>query len=100
MKTILVPLDGSALAEQTLPYVRMLASLAGATIHLLRVIPDDEKSALLTSDPAVLYEAKASGAPLWEREAPVWDMLRQRAEGYLDAQTTALRTDCHTYADL
>ncbi|HET9224855.1 MAG TPA: universal stress protein [Roseiflexaceae bacterium] len=92
MKTILVPLDGSALAEQTLPYVRMLAPLLGATIHVLRVIPDDEKNALLASDPAVLREAEATGAPLWEREAGVWDMLRQRAEGYLDAQTIALRT--------
>jgi nucleotide-binding universal stress UspA family protein len=93
MKTILVPLDGSALAEQTLPYVRMLAPLVGATIHVLRVISDDEKSALLASNPAVLYEAEAMGAPVWEREARVWDMLRQRAEGYLDAQTTALHTD-------
>ena len=29
MKTILVPLDGSALAEQALPYVRTLAPLLG-----------------------------------------------------------------------
>ena len=93
MKTILVPLDGSALAEQILPYVRMLAPLAGATIHLLRVVPDDEKNTLLASDPAVLYEAEASSMPMWEREAWIWDMLRQRAEGYLDAQTTALRLD-------
>jgi nucleotide-binding universal stress UspA family protein len=103
MKTILVPLDGSALAEQTLPYVRMLASLVGATIHVLRIIPDDEKNALLASDPAVLYEAEAMGVPVWEREARVWDMLRQRAEGYLDAQSTALRTDgfdVHSYVQI
>jgi nucleotide-binding universal stress UspA family protein len=93
MKTILVPLDGSALAEQTLPYVRMFASLLGATVHVLRVIPEEEKRALLASDPAVLYEAEAMGAPVWERETRVWDMLRQRAEGYLDAQTNALRID-------
>jgi len=30
MKTILVPLDGSALAEQVLPYVQLLAPLLGA----------------------------------------------------------------------
>ncbi len=30
MKTILVPLDGSVLAEQALPYARMLAPLLGA----------------------------------------------------------------------
>ena len=93
MKTILVPLDGSALAEQTLPYARMLAPWLGATIHVLRVIPDGEKNAMLASNPAVLYEAEAMSAPVWERETRVWDMLRQRAEGYLDAQTTALRSD-------
>ena len=93
MKSILVPLDGSTLAEQILPYVRMLAQLTGATLDILRVIPDDEKNTLLASDPAVLYEAEASGAPIWEREARVWDMLRQRADSYLDAQAIALRTD-------
>jgi nucleotide-binding universal stress UspA family protein len=93
MKTILVPLDGSALAEQTLPYVRMLAPASGATIHLLRVISDEEKTTLLDNDPAVLYRAEAIDVPLWERETRVWDMLRQRAESYLDAQAIALRSD-------
>lgn len=37
-RRILVPLDGSALAEQALPYAEMLATLLGAPIHLLRVI--------------------------------------------------------------
>jgi nucleotide-binding universal stress UspA family protein len=36
--TLLVPLDGSELAEQALPYARMLAKLAPTTIHLLHVI--------------------------------------------------------------
>ena len=34
MNTILVPLDGSALAEQVLPYVRTLAPLLGAGVRL------------------------------------------------------------------
>ena len=36
---ILVPLDGSALAEQVLPYVRPLAKALVASIELLRTIP-------------------------------------------------------------
>jgi nucleotide-binding universal stress UspA family protein len=37
-KRILVPLDGSELAEQTLPYVRLLAGKPSVPVHLLRVI--------------------------------------------------------------
>ena len=36
---ILVPLDGSALAEQVLPYVRPLAKALVTSIELLRIIP-------------------------------------------------------------
>jgi nucleotide-binding universal stress UspA family protein len=36
---ILVPLDGSVLAEQVLPYVRPLAKALVASIELLHTIP-------------------------------------------------------------
>ena len=36
---ILIPLDGSALAEQVLPYVSPLAKALVASIELLRTIP-------------------------------------------------------------
>ena len=35
---ILVPLDGSTLAERALPYAQHLALLTGATLHLARVV--------------------------------------------------------------
>jgi nucleotide-binding universal stress UspA family protein len=38
MDTILVPLDGSKLAEHVLPYARTLASALNARLHLLRVL--------------------------------------------------------------
>lgn len=41
MHTIIVPLDGSQLAEQALPAARMFAALLGARLHLLRVVTDD-----------------------------------------------------------
>ncbi|MDA1128141.1 MAG: universal stress protein [Chloroflexi bacterium] len=38
-KKILVPLDGSELAEQVLPYVKILGQSAALSVQLLRVIP-------------------------------------------------------------
>ncbi|MBI4340387.1 MAG: universal stress protein [Chloroflexi bacterium] len=48
-KRILVPLDGSSLAEQVLPYARTLAAGLGSTVELLRCI---EPVAAEFSDPA------------------------------------------------
>jgi len=42
-KKILVPLDGSKLAEQVLPYAQMLAGTYGASIMLLRVTDPDAR---------------------------------------------------------
>jgi nucleotide-binding universal stress UspA family protein len=39
MRRILVPLDGSALAEAALPHAKELASRLSSSIHLLRVVP-------------------------------------------------------------
>lgn len=91
MKNILVPLDGSALAEQALPYARMIATIFGAKIHVLRVLTVDEKEALLSADPAVLYEAEAVFAPIATRESRIWDLLRQQAEGYLEGHSWPMR---------
>src|SRR5215216_6505900 len=51
MKTILVPLDGSALAEQVMPYVRSLASFMPSTIHLLHIVSEADRYHLLFDDP-------------------------------------------------
>ena len=50
MKIILVPLDGSALAEQVLPSVRMLAPILGASVHLLLAVPESDRYHLLPYD--------------------------------------------------
>lgn len=42
MNTILVPLDGSTVAEQVLPTVRQLASVLNARVRLLRVVTERE----------------------------------------------------------
>jgi nucleotide-binding universal stress UspA family protein len=39
VRSLLVPLDGSALAEQALPVARRLADALAAELHLMRVVP-------------------------------------------------------------
>jgi nucleotide-binding universal stress UspA family protein len=55
MKTILVPLDGSALAEHALPFVRTLALLLGARVRLLTVIVDDQRESLMAESIAASW---------------------------------------------
>ena len=43
MKTILVPLDGTLLAEQALPYVQQLAPVLGAKVLVLRGVTQDQQ---------------------------------------------------------
>jgi hypothetical protein len=39
IRKILIPLDGSQLAEQVLPYVKVIIECQGVEIHLLSVAP-------------------------------------------------------------
>ena len=90
MKTIVTPLDGSALAEQALPYVRLLAPLLGAGVVLLRVVTPAEQQSVLAR-----YAAERGGAHAaetdWQREQRALDELSRFAEQYLAAQAAALR---------
>lgn len=71
IKTILVPLDGSELAEQVLPYASELAGRASAELLLLTSI-----------QPVGIWDATAT-AINWERE-------ERLAQEYLDAQKDRL----------
>ncbi|MEN9933941.1 MAG: hypothetical protein RLZZ387_520 [Chloroflexota bacterium] len=92
MKTILVPLDGSALAEHALPYVRVLARLLGARLQLLRVIPNStlEQGDTFGYDLAAIYGMGEAVAARQEHELQLRETLRERAEVYLGRQATAL----------
>lgn len=79
---LLVPLDGSPLAEQALPFARLLAGLVPTNIHLLRVIPPALVSNL------VRYEAVLLGA--------VGDTLGDRDE-QIDSMREALQSETETY---
>ena len=59
-KTILVPLDGSELAEAILPYVEELASFAGSTIIFLQVL---ELPHLVALPKAEIYDALPQMTP-------------------------------------
>ncbi|MCL4544756.1 MAG: universal stress protein [Chloroflexi bacterium] len=76
-RRILLPLDGSAVAEEAIPHARALASELGATMILLGVI-----------DPGT---APASGNP--ESEVPFLDELHQQTRAYLDRVVTNLAKD-------
>lgn len=49
-RNILVPLDGSELASRALPYAQEIATLAGAKLTLLRVVPEPDQEYQMTSD--------------------------------------------------
>jgi len=86
MKTILVPLDGSALAEQVLPSVRMLAPILGAEVHLLHVVSEADRYHLLVdAEPGDLFATQR------ERTLNSWETLRQQAESYLAPLAAQLR---------
>jgi nucleotide-binding universal stress UspA family protein len=91
MKTILVPLDGSALAEQVLPYVRTLAPLLGAHVRLLNVIVDDQHEGLMAEGIAASYGVLDPLATQREREHRSLTTLTHHAEGYLDSHAALLR---------
>ncbi len=104
MNAILVPLDGSALAEQVLPSVRQLAPLLGAEVHLLHVVTEADRYHLLFDDPrsvgefdevisASLPKGAGGGAAATQR-APAqtsWDVLRLNAANYLADQAEKLQ---------
>jgi nucleotide-binding universal stress UspA family protein len=75
-ETILVPLDGSSLAEQALPYARMLAVASGARIRLFRVVP-------------------VPGLMVGDREADEAKAMRE-AETYLADVTTIMQNVSRT----
>ncbi|MBX0326126.1 universal stress protein [Oscillochloris sp. ZM17-4] len=81
---LLVPLDGSPLAEQALPLARMLAALAPTSIHLLRVISPTVVSSLVRHEAALL---SAAGDTLGDRDEQMdamREVLETEAESYLN----------------
>lgn len=83
---IIVPLDGSKLAESALTEAENLAEALGSELLLLRVIDYSSKDRF--GDFGLLYEYEAMGKALAEE--------RELAGIYLDSLTTRLRNDGFT----
>ena len=90
MSTILVPLDGSALAEQVLPYVRLLAPILHARVCLLRVVSDAEVEQMLAYEVVRLEAGADQVMPHALREQRVRMLLCTRAQDYLNAHAAQL----------
>ena len=76
-KVILVPLDGSSLAEAVLPHAQALAKSEGAEIVILRV-PIVHSDEFISRDPAVIAKI-------------IEDMDKQTKE-YVDEKVSALKS--------
>ena len=59
LKTILVPLDGSVIAERALPYAETIARRTGATILLVRAVPLPESLGMVLRAEEMALEAEA-----------------------------------------
>jgi len=89
MKTILVPLDGSALAGQILPYVRLMAPSLGAQVRLFHAIPEWTIGGAFET--ASLYGPGGLILLPQESDRRGVDLLRKQAEEYLTTQAAPLR---------
>src|SRR5262245_4621097 len=91
MDTIVVPLDGSALAERVLPHVRGLARMLGARVCLLQAIWDVDYDDMMAESLLSAYAVGDSARALQERRGRDWNRRRGHAEGYLAAQALHLQ---------
>jgi nucleotide-binding universal stress UspA family protein len=89
MTTILVPLDGSTVAEQILPYARTLARLMNAQLHLLDIVPEPAHE-LVGSGLTVLYGTGDALDREQSRQRGELEEAFARAETYIDTQTSRL----------
>lgn len=91
IKTLIVPLDGSELAETVLPIAGEIAAATGATVQLFRVLDEPGRSSLNVSE---LAAAGVSEATQEEAEAAAYlgEMAEQlRAAGATDVRSTVTR---------
>ena len=102
MHTVLVPLDGSALAMQALPHARLVARQLEAQIVLVHVVLETEIRSLLKQDVGMPAYTGISYATVWQREEEIYARLRQQGEGYLhqiasdlEAEGFAVEVDVH-----
>jgi nucleotide-binding universal stress UspA family protein len=87
---LLVPLDGSLLSEQSLPYVRMLGKIVPTQLHLLRVVDQREIANLARLEAVMYYSAGDTMDDQAQQERPAHDALISDAQTYLNTKATLL----------
>src|SRR5690349_9536061 len=91
MNTIVIPLDGSALAEAILPYARALAPLLNARLRLVEVVTEPADEVASGAGLTVLY---SPGDVLeHDRSRQRWELEEAfaRGETYMERQTLQLQ---------
>jgi nucleotide-binding universal stress UspA family protein len=86
-----VLLDGSALAEQILPYVGSLAQIPGPRVRLLHVIAEPEHASLIIEGAARAYGADEELPTRKEYMRRACDIPSQPPADYLAIQAMRLR---------
>lgn len=92
MPSILVPLDGSPLAEQALPYAQLLAALLQLPVRLLGVVSTDEVDGLVAGEAALQRRVGGPEAVGAERAVVAREVLTERSERYLANHLAELRS--------
>ena len=88
----LAPLDGSSYAESVLPHVAALASMLGARVTLLRVVPSIRS--LPEPAPSVPFSAYTGfGYAAAVLDQPATDLLVQHAHEYLERIARRMRDE-------
>jgi nucleotide-binding universal stress UspA family protein len=93
MKTILVPLDGSELAEQVLPYIGTIAGVLQAEVRLVRIVRDIARGSDsdLIDAIAVMYGGTDTLATELEAESTQLEQRKNAAQAYLELKAEQLR---------
>lgn len=89
MSRILVPLDGSPLAVQVLPYVRVFAKLLNAEVHLTHVITHGDQYHLSLGHG--VWDELQSSKRSSTKTTDDLSLLRENAQTYLQQQAALLR---------
>ena len=87
IKNLIVPLDGSPLAETVLPEAGQLARAAGALVILFRVLDEASRSSLNVSELAAVGVSEAT-----QEERQAAEYLGERAETLREAGVREVRT--------
>jgi nucleotide-binding universal stress UspA family protein len=93
MTHILVPLDGSSLAADIVPYVRTLAANLSASIHLMHVVSDIPRHPHFDHHHLMLWQHDSTLLQEGRPDIGALASLRQHAESYLREQAQPLQDD-------